>query len=76
MAAKSEDRAEEYRALAGKLRIVASNCHEAPVKIELLWMAQSYEKLALKIEQGELDAIVVEGVRFLEIPESIAKSRN
>ena len=74
MASNVEDRAREYRVIAGKLRIVTEQCRDAAVKAELGWLAQSYERLAAQIEQGEEHPRVAEGSRSLEVPNRSAKS--
>jgi hypothetical protein len=75
MAAKVEDRAREYRAIADKLRRVAQQAQDAAVQAELQWLAVSYERLAVQIEQGEECPRIAEGARSPEIPKSPAKSR-
>jgi hypothetical protein len=73
MASPLPERACEYRAIAEKLRTVASAAKEPSVKAELTWLAHSYDRLADKAEADEPLAIV-EG-KHLEIPQRPAKSR-
>jgi hypothetical protein len=70
-----QQRASEYRVTAAKLRDVARQANDIAVKAELCWLAQSYERLALQLEQGQGPLAIMDGDRCLEITEFPAKSR-
>lgn len=69
------ERAREYRATADKLRRVAGEAQDDIVKAELGWLAQSYERLADQVDQGEERPRVAEGARSLEVPKRPSKRR-
>jgi hypothetical protein len=60
---ESVERAQHYILAAAKLRGLADGAGLPEVRAELLWLAQSYERLALDQTANK----IVEGCRSLEI---------
>ena len=60
---EGNERADHYRALAERLRALAIASRQPEVRAELLWMAQSYERIA----EGPELARIADGCRVLEI---------
>jgi hypothetical protein len=50
----SSERAEDYRRLAGRLRGLSKRAALPEARAELLWLAQSYERLAHESDGGLL----------------------
>jgi hypothetical protein len=62
-----KDRAASYRLAAKELLTAAQQATSVAVMGELEWLAQSYERLAEQIEQGEEHLAVRDGHRSLKI---------
>jgi hypothetical protein len=68
--AEHVDRTGHYRLLADRLRELADNAQFPEIRAELLWLAQSYERLAAAPELTR----IAEGCRSLEILDAAAEA--